>query len=113
MVGLYLLGESEIGLCTDLTNGIFFCVCHFWGFWFSSCLLLLLFLLCNVETTIRCKNVIMNCTMYGCCIRWRKQPTILKREDTPGNWMSLVVSVLVQFGLFLYWISLICICVGK
>ena len=70
---------------------------------------MLLLLLCNVETTIRCKNVIMNCTMCGCCIRWRKQPTTLKREDTPGNWMSLVVSVLVQFGLYLYWKVKVCI----
>ena len=33
-VFLYLLGKSEIGWSTDLTNGFFFCVCHFWGFWF-------------------------------------------------------------------------------
>ena len=51
----------------------------------------------------------MNCTMCGCCIRWRKQPTTLKQEDTPGNWMSLVVSVLVQFGLYLYWKVKVCI----
>lgn len=50
MVDLCLWGESEIGWSTDLTNGIFFCVCHFLG------ILVLILFVVAFAFALQCRN---------------------------------------------------------